>query len=173
MPKNRQRKETDVQSLLSDIKSAKSTVFANFQGLKVSEAEELRRNCRQEQVAVMATKKTLLRRALESLGLTDIDPGSFEGGVAVFSGPDEVSTAKIVSNFAKTHEVVRIYGGVLEGKFVDAKRVKVLASLPNRLELLTKLVGSLNSPASGFVNVLAGNLRGLVSVLNNIKEAKV
>jgi len=173
MPKNRQQKETDVQSLADGIKSAQSTVFANFQGLKVSEAEELRRNCRKENVAVLATKKTLLRRALEGLGLTSTDPSTFEGGVAVFMGNDEVSAAKIVANFAKTHDIVTIYGGVLEGKFVDANRIKALATLPSRTELLGRLVGTLNAPISGFVNVLAGNLRGLVSVLNNIKEVKV
>jgi large subunit ribosomal protein L10 len=69
--------------------------------------------------------------------------------------------------------VVAIYGGILEGKLVDAAVVKSLASLPGKDELLGRLVGSINAPVSGFVNALAANLRNLVGVLNNIREAKV
>ncbi|MBT3539450.1 hypothetical protein HN481_04990 [Candidatus Parcubacteria bacterium] len=56
--------------------------------------------------------------------------------------------------------------------FIDSEKVGELSKLPSKDELLAKMVGSLNAPVSGFVNVLAGNLRGLVSVLNNIKDAK-
>ena len=173
MPKNRQRKETDIEALTAGIKSAQSTVFANFQGLKVSQAEDLRRKCRQENVSVIATKKTLLHRVLQSLGLNDVDPGTFQGGVAVFTGKDEVSTAKIVATFAKTHEVVTIYGGILEGKSVDASSVIQLAKLPSKQELLAKVVGSLNAPVSGFVRVLSGNLRGFLYALQAIKDQKI
>lgn len=172
MPKSRKQKEVGIDSLVAGLKNAKATVFANFQGLKVSESEELRRNCRAEQVTVLATKKTLLRRALEDSGITGIDPKIYTGGVAVFMGNDEVTAAKLVNNFAKTHDIVSLFGGVLEGKYMEANQVKALAVLPGKQELLGQLVGTLNAPVSGFVNVLAGNLRGLVSVLNNIKEAK-
>ena len=156
----------------SGIKTAKATVFANFQGLKVSEAEELRRNCRKENVGVLATKKTLLRRVLEEMGVQNVDPKTFVGGVAVFTGADEVTAAKAVVTFAKTHEIVAVYGGILDGQYVNAEKIKALASLPGRTQLLGQLVGTLNAPISGFANVLAGNLRNFVSVLNNIKEAK-
>lgn len=172
MPKSRKQKEDGIGSLVAGLKNAKASVFANFQGLKVSESEELRKNCRAEKVTVLATKKTLLRRALEDSGITGVDPKVFTGGVAVFMGNDEVTAAKVVNTFAKTHDIVSLFGGVLEGKYMEASQVKALASLPGRQELLGQLVGTLNAPVSGFVNVLAGNLRGLVSVLNNIKEAK-
>ncbi len=61
----------------------------------------------------------------------------------------------------------------MEGKFIDTAMVKKLAALPGKQELFSKIVGSLNAPLSGFVNVLAGNLRGLVQVLNAYKESKV
>jgi large subunit ribosomal protein L10 len=85
---------------------------------------------------------------------------------------DEVSAAKVVHTFAKDNEIVTIYGGILEGKFIDASGVKSLASLPSKQELLAKVVGSLNAPVSGFVNVLAANIRNFVSVLSNIKDKK-
>src|SRR3989344_229209 len=174
MPKTKQQKQETIKSLEDGLKAAKAVVFANFQGLKVSEAEELRRECRKNDIKVVAAKKTLVKRACEELGLADIDPKVFAGGVATFMAlGDEVSAAKIVSNFSKNHEVMQIFGGVLEGKFINVSMVKSLASLPSKQELLAKLVGSINAPVSGFVNVLAGNLRGLVGVLNNIAKAKV
>ncbi|MFA5175476.1 MAG: 50S ribosomal protein L10 [Patescibacteria group bacterium] len=173
MPKSREQKQTTLKLLASWLKDAKSIVFANFQGLKVSEATVLRRECRKQNIKVLATKKTLLKKACEELGL-NIEPEKFSGGVAVFMGvEDEVAPAKTVANFAKTHEIVSIFGGMLEGKMVDASVVKSLASLPSKEALLAKMVGALNAPISGFVNALSGNLRNLVGVLNNIKEAKV
>lgn len=173
MPKSKLQKQETVQSLGEGLKSAKAVVFANFQGLKVSEAEELRRECRKNNITVIAAKKTLVKRACEDMGLKDVNPKVFAGGVATFMAlGDEISAARIVNTFAKTHEILQIFGGVFEGKFIDVTSVKSLANLPSKQELLSRLVGSLNAPVSGFVNVLAGNLRGLVGVLNNIAKAK-
>ncbi len=173
MPKSKLQKQETVKSLEDGLKAAKAVVFANFQGLKVSEAEELRRECRKNNITVVAAKKTLVKRACAEMGLTDVDPKVFAGGVATFMAlGDEVSAAKIVNNFSKTHEILQVFGGVLEGKFISVAMVKSLANLPSKQELLGRLVGSINAPVSGFVNVLAGNLRGLVGVLNNIAKAK-
>lgn len=173
MPKTKKQKQETVGSLTEGLKKAKAAVFANFQGLTVAAFEELRKIARKENVSVSAAKKTLVKRAMEEAGIGGADPKAFSGGVAVFLGyGDEVSPAKIVNTFAKDHEMVAIHGGVLEGKFIVPSEVKFLASLPGKTELLSKMVGSLNAPISGFVNVLAGNLRGLVSVLNNIREKK-
>ncbi len=172
MAKTRQQKEESVSSLATRIKESKSVIFANFQGLKVSESEELRGQCREQNVGYLASKKSLVRKALSDSGF-EVDTKAFEGGVAaVFGIEDEVAPAQLLHNFAKKHDVVTFYGGVLEGKYIDGKKVEELAKLPSKQELYAKLVGSINAPVSGFVNVLAGNLRGLVSVLNNIKEAK-
>ena len=120
----------------------------------------------------IASKKTLLKRALEQAGL-EVDTKAFEGGVGVFCGnEDEVAPSKIVAGFAKDHEVMTIFGGILEGTFIEEGKIKELSKLPSKQELYAKLVGTINGPVSGFVNVLAGNMRGLVNVLNGIKEQK-
>ena len=174
MPKTKQQKNVIVENLGADIKKAKAVVFANFQGLTVSQSDDLRQKCRKEGVSVMVAKKTLLRKVCQELGFEEIDPKTFEGGVATFaSANDEIAPAKVVADFAKTNDKVLIFGGILENKFIATEFVKNLASLPSKQELLGKLVGTINAPVSGFVNVLAGNLRGLVNVLNNIKDAKV
>jgi len=173
MAKTRQQKETSLQTLVAQIQSAKAVVFANFQGLKVKESEELRTLCRKENITYIASKKTLVARALKEVGF-DADARAFEGGVSIACGTtDEVAPAQIVATFAKKHEAVRIFGGVLEGVFINADKVSALAQLPSKQQLLDILVGTLNAPISGFVNVLAGNIRGLVTVLNGVKEKKV
>lgn len=173
MPKSKQQKQTTVEVLEKGLKSAKGVVFANFQGLTVAQTEELRKNARKEGVSVLAAKKTLVSKALESAGIAGADISSFNGGVATFVGNDEVTPAKVVATFAKKNEVVSIFGGILEGKFIDAAMVKNLSALPGKQELLSKMVGSLNAPISGFVNVNAGILRGLMNVLNAYKDKKV
>ncbi len=67
---------------------------------------------------------------------------------------------------------MQLLGGVLEGKLIDAQGVNRLAALPSKQQLLGQLVGTLNAPVSGFVNVLAGNIRGLVTVMSAIKDKK-
>ena len=172
MPKSKQQKQSTVESLVGGLKDAKGVVFANFQGLTVAQTEELRKNARKEGVTVLAAKKTLVKRALESAGLTNADVSSFKGGVATFIGNDEVTPAKVVATFAKKNEVVSIFGGILDGKFVDAAMVKSLSTLPGKQELLQKMVGSLNSPISGFVQVNAGIVRSLFNVLNAYQAKK-
>lgn len=172
MAKTRQEKEASLQTLAEGIKGAKGVVFANFQGLKVKESEELRKLCRAQNVQYVASKKTILKKALENAGQT-VDAKSFDGGVSVVMGlSDEVAPAQLMAKFAKDHDVVKIFGGILEGQFIDAAKVTALSKLPSKQQLLGQLVGTLNAPVSGFVNVLAGNLRGLVTVLNAVKGTK-
>ena len=172
MAKTKQQKEQTLSVLTNSLKNAKAAVFTNFQGLKVSESEELRDICRKQNITYVASKKTLLKKALNDAGY-EIDARSFQGGVAtIFGLEDEVAPAQIIANFAKKHNVVRIFGGILEGKFIESSKVEMLSKLPSKQQLLGQLVGTLNAPISGFVNVLAGNLRGLVNVLNGIKEKK-
>lgn len=172
MAKTKVQKEEAISSLVSSLQSAKSAVFANYQGLTVQETEELRAKCREQNITCVATKKTLMKRALSDSGL-DVDTKAFQGGVAAFFGTtDEVAPAQVVADFAKNHELVTIFGGVLEGNFIEAEKVKELSKLPSKQQLLGQLVGTINAPVSGFVNVLAGNIRGLVTVLGAIKEQK-
>lgn len=174
MPKTKLRKQEDLRSLEAKIKEAKSVVFATYNALGVKETEELRNQLRKEQGGMIVAKKTLLNLALKSTEIEGADAKGFEGQVAVlFSNADEVGAAKLVKEFKKANkDKVEFAGGILEGKFIDKASVIALADLPSKQELLAKLVGTINAPVSGFVNVLAGNLRGLVNVMNAIKDSK-
>ncbi|MBI4435712.1 50S ribosomal protein L10, partial [Candidatus Uhrbacteria bacterium] len=150
----------------------KSVVFTRISGYTMDDANSLRQKGREVGVEVMIAKKTLLNRALQSNGFT-IAPDDLEGSILTTIGfDDEVAAAKLIAEFAKDRETIQIVGGILEGKFVGTNAIKQLATLPSREQLLAQLVRSLNAPISGFVNVLAGNLRSLVYVLNAIKTAK-
>lgn len=155
------------------LKTAKSAVFASVEGLKIADTDELRKNCRAQKVSYIVSKKTLLKRALKEAGI-EVGDETLKGGIALIAGmEDEVAPAQIAARFAKKRDVMKFLGGILEGKAIDVSMIMTMAALPSKQELLARLVSSFNAPISGFVNVLAGNLRGLVNVLNNIKETKL
>lgn len=172
MAKTRQQKEGALADLASRMKGAKSMVFADIQALKIKETDELRNICREAHVGIVVSKKTILKRALQEQGF-NVDTKAFRGGVSAFFGiEDEVAPAQIIAEFKKTRDQVTVFGGILEGSFIDTTKVMALSALPSKKQLLGQLVGTLNAPISGFVNVLAGNLRSLVTVLAAVKEKK-
>ena len=173
MPKTRKEKQDIVGVLTDAIKRAKGLVVANFQGLTMKDSDELRGQCKEQSVSYLATKKTLLRKAFADAGY-GVETKSFAGGVSILASEgDEVAPAQIIAKFGKTHEAAKVFAGILDGALIDAAKVHELAKLPGKHELLGQLVGTINAPVSGFVNVLAGNIRGLVTVLGAIKEKKV
>jgi len=172
MPKTRVQKEVIINELAEKLSRIKSAVFTSVSGYTMDDANALRKKGAEQGVDVMVAKKTLLLRALEKNGFTPAKD-ELEGSIlTTFGYNDEVSAAKLISTFAKGREGIKMVGGILEGRLVNGEAVKQLASLPSREELYAKLVGSLNAPISGFVNVMAGNLRSLVYVLSAIKDAK-
>lgn len=174
MAKTKGQKKAILDGLVEKISRSKSVVFAKFDALGVKENEELREKLREEGSEYQVAKKTLLELAFRDQKIEGLNPREFEGRVAaIFGYEDEVSPAKVLNDFKKNHEdKIDFVGGVLEGKFLATEEVAALAKLPSKQELYAKLVGSLNAPVSGFVNVLAGNLRGLVTVLKAIEEKK-
>lgn len=145
-------------------------VFANFFGLKVKNVDELRRLCRKNNLFCAVAKKTLLGLSLKDSAK---EIKGLSGEIMVIAGKDEVAPAKTAAEFGKKNEALKILAGISQGKWATLQEVVALSKLPSKEELLSKLVGSLNAPVSGFVNVLAGNMRGLVCALSAIKDKKV
>ena len=174
MSKTKLQKQEIIRNITERVKKSKSLVFVKFNQLGVIENEELRNELKKEGGEYLATKKTLLNVSLKNNNLEAVDTDSFDGQVAtIFGYEDEVAPAKIVDKFIdKNKEKMEFIGGVLEDKFIAREQVATLAKLPSKQELYAKLVGSINAPVSGFVNALAGNLRGLVGVLKAIEEKK-
>jgi len=170
MATSRQKKEEIIGELDEKLTNFKSAVFLNYAGINVANLGKLRTALRKEGVDLKVAKKTLLDIVLKK---HSIDAGikSLNGQVALALGyQDEIAPARIVYKFTKEIENLKILAGLLGKEFVGADRVEALAKLPSYEELLAKMVASLQAPVSGFVNVLAGNIRGLVQVLNAISQ---
>lgn len=169
MAKTKEQKTQIIEQIALELKEAKSAVLIDYKGLKVKDSEELRTLLRSKGATLSVAKNTLVKIALKKEGIS-FNEEIFKKPVAIaFSKEDEVAPAKEISLFAKKNQAVEILGGILESKMIDADSVKRLAELPTKEELLAKAVGSIASPLSGMVNVLAGNIRSLVSVLKNIE----
>lgn len=174
MSKTRAQKQAVVADLADKFRRMKAAAFASISGFTMKDADILRAKGRQAGVEVVVSKKTLLKIAAKEAGQESVDPSAFEGSIlSAFAFNDEVSAAKVLADLSKEKDTIKILGGVFEGKTVNACEVKKLAALPSKTELLSRMVGSLNAPVSGFVNVLAGNLRGLVIVLKAVQDKKV
>ncbi|MDP1884033.1 MAG: 50S ribosomal protein L10 [Candidatus Moranbacteria bacterium] len=168
----KQQKEVIIRELAEKLKNSKAVVFSDYKGLKVKDMTVLRRDLRAEGVDLKVLKKTLINIALKDAGI-EMDAKALDGQVAIaISSQDEVVAAKIIAKLAKVNETLKIVGGILGTKELSVAEVDALAKLPSKEELLAKLVWTLNAPASGFVNVLAGNMRGFVTALQAIADKK-
>ena len=171
MAKTRKQKEEQLQQVVRMIGGAKGAVLADHTGLTVKESQELRKNLRAEGIEYEAVKKSLFKKALAENKLDGKMIDGFGGSIGLAtSDRDEVSPAKIVVGFAKTHEKMSVVGGIMNSLLIDATAVKSLAKLPSKQELLGQVVGTIAAPVSGFVRVLAGNLRGFVQVLSAMSK---
>lgn len=169
MAKTKEQKIQIINNLKNKLARKKAIVLLNFKGLKVEESEELRKLLREKQIDLTVTKNTLLKIILNEKGITVAHDILSQPLALAFSYDDEVVISKEIFLFAKEHEVLGILGGILDEGFVSAEVIEKLAKLPSREELLAKAVGSIASPLSGLVNVLSGNIRGLVNVLMQYK----
>jgi len=176
MPKSKIQKKEILSNLADKIKKSKSIIFTGFNALGVKDNENLRVKLRAENSEYYVAKKTLINRAFKDSKIDGLNTKDFVGKIAaIFSYEDEVAPAKIIGEFRKDKEKqdkIFFLGGILENKLLSKEEVESLAKLPSKHELYAKLVGSLNAPISGFVNVLGGNLRNLVNVLKAISEKK-
>ncbi len=171
----REAKETAVTQLQEELGSLKLAVMTDYRGLTVSEISELRNTLRAEGISYRVTKNTLLRLAAKNTkALADIDPATFTGPMALaLSTEDEVAPARVVFQYAKTHDALEIVGAITsEGEVLSPAQVKALATLPTREQLIAQVVGTIAAPLSGFVGVMGANVRGIVTVMNAIKESK-
>ncbi len=154
------------------IKASKSIVFADYSGVKTNDINELKSRLKKEGTNLRVIKKKLVDLSLKNAKI-EVDIKSLPGQLAItISDNDEVAPARVLSKFAKENENLKILGGVLGVKGMSAKEVNDLAKLPSKEEMLAKLVGTLNAPLTGLVNVLSGNTRGLVTVLKAIADSK-
>lgn len=143
-----------VEEISAGIKDAQSVVLVDYRGLTVEQDTQLRKNLREAGVTYKVYKNTFMTRAFKDTefeGLTQY----LEGPSAVaISSEDATAPARVLAEFAKTANQLEIKAGVVEGVVYDAKGIASIASIPSREVLISKLLGSLQSPITNFARVM-------------------
>ncbi len=165
-------KQQVVNEIKEKFQRAEAVVLVDYRGLNVAEATELRKRFREAGADYKVYKNTLMTRALTELGMEELIPYLTGPNAVALGYDDPVVPAKIISEFAKDHDKLEIKAGMISGKVIGAEGIKSLASLPSKEVLVAQVLGGLNAPITGFVNVLQGNIRNLVYALNAIAEKK-
>lgn len=155
MSANKQQKQKTIQDIKKEIEKSNIVMFVNFHGLNVKFAGELRKLLRKIGAKYVVAKKTLIKKALETIGLKGEMP-KLEGEVAMaYSDSDPFSPAKELHQFAKKNKVLKILGGIFEKRYIGMERVVEIASIPSSETLLGQIVHIINSPRKGLVVALS------------------
>lgn len=151
----REKKEEIVAKVRGIAQEAATLVFANFKGLTVAEATEMRKALRAEGVGYVVVKKSLLRRGLETAGFAGQTP-ELEGEIALAWGSDELAPARVLNLFVKKFsEHLAFVGGVFGGKYVGKDEIAAIASIPGMEILRIMFAQVISSPRSRFAVVLS------------------
>ena len=149
-----EEKKPIIAEISEYIKDAQSVVAVDYRGLTVAQDTELRKSLREAGVVYKVYKNTFLTRAFEGTDFAQLD-GVLEGPTAVaISKDDATAPARVIAKFAKTAPAIEIKAGIVEGKFYDAAGMAVISQIPSREELLSRLLGSMQSPITNFARCI-------------------
>lgn len=162
---SRDKKTTLVADLSELLNTTKATTFASYDGLSVADVQKLRATAREQGVTIKVVKNRLVRVALSQHDTYKNTDTSLLTGQLLYamSTEDEVAPAKVLADFAKTNDALKMVGGFSnEGAVLSAADVTALASLPSKSQLIAEVIATLLSPVHDVTNALSGNLHGLL-----------
>ena len=147
-------KQPIVQAIAEEIKDAQSVVLVDYRGLTVAQDTELRKQLREAGIVYQVYKNTMMKRAFEGTEFEGLD-NCLEGPSAIaVSKDDATAPARILCKFAKDAPALELKGGVVEGTVYDVAGLTELSKIPSREELLSRLLGSMQSPIANFARVI-------------------
>ena len=147
-------KQPIVQAIASEIEGAQSVVLVDYRGLTVAQDTELRKQLREAGVVYKVYKNTMMKRAFEGTEFEGLE-SCLEGPSAIaISKDDATAPARIICNFAKDAPALELKGGVVEGTVYDIAGLTELSKIPSREVLLSRLLGSMQSPIANFARVI-------------------
>ncbi|MBE7705059.1 MAG: 50S ribosomal protein L10 [Cyanobacteria bacterium SIG29] len=165
-------KQEKIEAMKENFAKAKVAVVTEYRGLSVEEITRLRRALQKENSDYMVTKNTLAKVAAKGTDF-EVLADVLKGPVAIaFGFADEVAPAKVLTKFIKEAKKGQIIAAALDGKLLDAKETQVLANLPSKEELYAKMLGSINSPATGIVGAVNAVMSGLVRAMDQVAKQK-
>ena len=146
-------KQPIVQAIAEDVKDAASVVLVDYRGLTVAQDTELRKQMREAGIIYKVCKNTMMKRAFEGTDFAALEE-HLEGPSAIaISKDDATAPARILCKFAKDAKALELKAGVVEGTLYDVNGLTELSKIPSREELLSKLLGSLQSPITNLARV--------------------
>lgn len=159
------RKKETVKELNQLLNNSQVLIFTDYRGLKVSDLKNLRRQLRDKGVEYHVAKNTLTELAAKRAGLDSLG-NLLDGPTGIaFVGQDIPGAAKVIQDFARTSRIMTVRGGLAGKQVLNADQVGDLTKILTREEYISRVMGSLNSPVSSLVGVMANTVRGLVNVL--------
>ena len=163
---DRAQKSEAIETLKGVLANSGAVVVTHYMGLTVAEMTDLRLRLRKEGATLQVVKNTLAQKALQGVA-GEAGDALFKGPVAIAYGPDAVSAAKVVTQYAKDNEKFSVVGGLLgQTTVLDQKAVSALATLPSLDQIRAQLIGLLNAPATKVAGVLQAPAGQLARVFN-------
>jgi len=150
---NKAAKKNYVEEMKKNFTSNESVMIAQYQGLNVTELDELRKELRDKGILFKITKNRITKIAIKETPVKDLEK-YFTGPTAAAISSDPITTAKILTKFAKSHDKLKIVAGFMDGKVLDQKEVAIIATLPSLEEARAKIVGILATPAQKLMSIL-------------------
>ena len=161
-----------VESLKEKFSAAEGLVLADYTGLTVEEANELRGKCKDAEVEYTVIKNTLAKIAAKEADVGGIVE-YIDGPTAVaLSVKDSIAPARVLADFMREAQKMTFRGGFLDGRAYSAEEIKEISRLPGKDGLIAQVIGALNAPMAQIVWSLEGTLRNLVSVIDQISKKK-
>ena len=149
-----EQKKPIVDEISELLKDAKSAVLVDYRGLTVEQDTNLRKQLREAGVTYNVYKNTMLNFAVKGTDFEELSK-HLEGPTAIaVSDTDATAPARVLYNFAKGAEALELKAGVVEGTYYDSEGIKVIATIPSRDELISKFLGSIQSPITNFARVI-------------------
>ena len=150
---SKEAKKNYVDEMKKSFSANESVMIAQYQGLNVNELDALRKELRDKGIIFKITKNRITKIALKDSPCKDLEK-YFTGPTAAAMSSDPITSAKILTKFAKSNNKLKIVAGFMDGKVLDEKEVSVIATLPSLEEARAKIVGILASPAQKLVSIL-------------------
>lgn len=147
-------KKPVVDEISEKIKDAQAVVLVDHRGLTVAQDTELRKKLREEGVTYKVYKNTMMNFAFKGTDFEQLEDLLNGPSAMAVSTNDPAAPARVLYDFAKTAKALEIKGGVIEGKFYDAQAMSEIAAIPSKEVLLSKLLGSMQSPIANFARVI-------------------
>jgi len=165
-------KEDKIKAIKEKLQKAQVAIVTEYKGFSVDDIMNLRRKLQKDGGDYMVTKNTLAKIAVKDTQY-EVLAETFKGPIALaFGFQDQVSPAKTLAAFIKESKKGEVIAAALDGKLLSAADAKALANLPSREELYAKMLGCINSPASGIANATNGVITQLVRAMAAIRDAK-